>query len=59
MAAKDRLPEAPRALLEPLERHPDWARLMNKDVAALVIEGKADAREAADFVFARIVRKAA
>ena len=59
MAAKDRLAPEHRPLLDPLAKHPDWARRMNKEIAALVLEGKADAREAADFLLARFVRKAA
>lgn len=37
--------------------HPGWASLMDKQIVALVIEGKADADEAARFVFARKMRK--
>jgi hypothetical protein len=57
MSAADRLTEKQQALLEPLKRHSEWQRLMDKEIVALVLAGKADPREAADFLLARRVRK--
>ena len=59
MSAIEKLPEEKRSLLEPLRSHSDWQGFMNKELAQLVIEGKADAREVADFLLARFVRKVA
>jgi len=59
MAAIDKLDDKQKPLLAPLDAHKEWAGLMNKELAALVLDGKADAREAADFILARFIRKAA
>ena len=40
-----------------IERHPTWQRLMDKEIVTLVAKGEVEWDEAAQFVFARKMRK--
>jgi hypothetical protein len=54
MSAVDKLKPEHTALLAPLGAHPGWKPLMNKNLIALVLAGKADPNEAAAFILARL-----
>lgn len=43
--------------IDTVNEHKEWKGLMDKELVALVLEGKADANEVEKFVFARKVRK--
>jgi hypothetical protein len=59
MAVTEKLTPEQQHLIAPLEARKDWAGLMNKQLAQLVLDGKAESREVADFVLARLIRKVA